>query len=220
MHNTWYIILNIHYQIKKFIGNYPDINNVEIKNKMTSNYYHNVKTTKNNINYEQNKNLSISYNQIKDKNHNFYPKKNENKLHPNKIIKIPLSYINANINTKSIELKNPKGLAPIKHFNFWNISPFKKRNNQNQANNKKNNRINSDNNNLKTSQLMDEINKFNKQYNINIKKNDKNLMKNKMIKIKSPQLIKTNQSADNNKLFRLKNKNNHEKCDDKNCNIF
>ena len=208
------------YQIKKFIGNYPDINNVEIKNKRTSNYYHNVKTTKNNINYEQNKNLSISYNQIKDKNHNFYPKKNENKLHPNKIIKIPLSYINANINTKSIELKNPKGLGPIKHFNFWNISPFKKRNNQNQANNKKNNRINSDNNNLKTSQLMDEINKFNKQYNINIKKTDKNLMKNKMIKIKSPQLIKTNQSADNNKLFRLKNKNNHEKCDDKNCNIF
>ena len=208
------------YQIKNFIGNYHDINNAEIKNKMTSNYYHNVKTTKNNINYEQNKNLSISYNQIKDTNHNFFQKKKENKLHPNKIIKIPLSFLNSNINTKSIESKNPKGLGPIKHFNLWNISPFKKRNNQIQTNNKKNNRINSDNNNLKTSQLMDEINKFNKQYNINIKKNDKNLMKKKMIKIKSPQLIKTNQSADNNKLFRLKNKNNHEKCDDKNCNIF
>jgi len=67
---------------------------------------------------------------------------------------------------------------------------------------------------------MDEINKFNKQYNIKMKKNDKNLMKNKMKNIKNPQLIKTNQSADNNKMFRLKNKNNLGNSNDKNCIII
>ena len=214
---------NDNYQLKRFIGNYQDINNIEIKNKFKSNNYHNIKTTKNNINTEPNKILSISYNQIKDKNQFIRQKKNDNKLHPaNKIIKIPLSYINDNINTQKIESKNPKVLGRFKNFNLWNISPFKKRNNQILNNNKNNNRINTDinNNNLKTSQLMDEINKFNKQYNIKIKKNDKNLMKNKMKNIKNPQLIKTNQSADNNKMFRLKNKNNLGNSNDKNCIII
>ena len=214
---------NDNYQLKRFIGNYQDINNIEIKKKLKSNNYHNIKTTKNNINTEPNKILSISYNQIKDKNQFIRQKQNDNKLHPaNKIIKIPLSYINDNINTQKIESKNPKVLGRFKNFNLWNISPFKKRNNQILNNNKNNNRINTDinNNNLKTSQLMDEINKFNKQYNIKIKKNDKNLMKNKMKKIKNPQLIKTNQSADNNKMFRLKNKNNLGNSNDKNCIII
>ena len=214
---------NDNYQLKRFIGNYQDINNIEIKNKLKSNNYHNIKTTKNNINTEPNKILSISYNQIKDKNQFIRQKQNDNKLHPaNKIIKIPLSYINDNINTQKIESKNPKVLGRFKNFNLWNISPFKKRNNQILNNNKNNNRINTDinNNNLKTSQLMDEINKFNKQYNIKIKKNDKNLMKNKMKNIKNPQLIKTNQSADNNKMFRLKNKNNLGNSNDKNCIII
>ena len=214
---------NDNYQLKRFIGNYQDINNIEIKKKLKSNNYHNIKTTKNNINTEPNKILSISYNQIKDKNQFIRQKQNDNKLHPaNKIIKIPLSYINDNINTQKIESKNPKVLGRFKNFNLWNISPFKKRNNQILNNNKNNNRINTDinNNNLKTSQLMDEINKFNKQYNIKIKKNDKNLMKNKMKKIKNPQLIKTNQSADNNKMFRLKNKNNLGNSSDKNCIII
>ena len=214
---------NDNYQLKRFIGNYQDINNIEIKKKFKSNNYHNIKTTKNNINAEPNKILSISYNQIKDKNQFIRQKQNDNKLHPaNKIIKIPLSYINDNINTQKIESKNPKVLGRFKNFNLWNISPFKKRNNQILNNNKNNNRINTDinNNNLKTSQLMDEINKFNKQYNIKIKKNDKNLMKNKMKNIKNPQLIKTNQSADNNKMFRLKNKNNLGNSNDKNCIII
>ena len=214
---------NDNYQLKRFIGNYQDINNIEIKNKLKSNNYHNIKTTKNNINPEPNKILSISYNQIKDKNQFIRQKQNDNKLHPaNKIIKIPLSYINDNINTQKIESKNPKVLGRFKNFNLWNISPFKKRNNQILNNNKNNNRINTDinNNNLKTSQLMDEINKFNKQYNIKIKKNDKNLMKNKMKNIKNPQLIKTNQSADNDKIFRLKNKNNLGNSNDKNCIII
>ena len=214
---------NDNYQLKRFIGNYQDINNIEIKNKFKSNNYHNIKTSKNNINTEPNKILSISYNQIKDKNQFIRQKQNDNKLHPaNKIIKIPLSYINDNINTQKIESKNPKVLGRFKNFNLWNISPFKKRNNQILNNNKNNNRINTDinNNNLKTSQLMDEINKFNKQYNIKMKKNDKNLMKNKMKKIKNPQLIKTNQSADNNKMFRLKNKNNLGNSNDKNCIII
>ena len=214
---------NDNYQLKRFIGNYQDINNIEIKKKLKSNNYHNIKTPKNNINTEPNKILSISYNQIKDKNQFIRQKQNDNKLHPaNKIIKIPLSYINDNINTQKIESKNPKVLGRFKNFNLWNISPFKKRNNQILNNNKNNNRINTDinNNNLKTSQLMDEINKFNKQYNIKIKKNDKNLMKNKMKKIKNPQLIKTNQSADNNKMFRLKNKNNLGNSNDKNCIII
>ena len=214
---------NDNYQLKRFIGNYQDINNIEIKNKLKSNNYHNIKTTKNNINTEPNKILSISYNQIKDKKQFIRQKQNDNKLHPaNKIIKIPLSYINDNINTQKIESKNPKVLGRFKNFNLWNISPFKKRNNQILNNNKNNNRINTDinNNNLKTSQLMDEINKFNKQYNIKIKKNDKNLMKNKMKNIKNPQLIKTNQSADNNKMFRLKNKNNLGNSNDKNCIII
>ena len=214
---------NDNYQLKRFIGNYQDINNIEIKNKFKSNNYHNIKITKNNINPEPNKILSISYNQIKDKNQFIRQKQNDNKLHPaNKIIKIPLSYINDNINTQKIESKNPKVLGRFKNFNLWNISPFKKRNNQILNNNKNNNRINTDinNNNLKTSQLMDEINKFNKQYNIKIKKNDKNLMKNKMKNIKNPQLIKTNQSADNNKMFRLKNKNNLGNSNDKNCIII
>ena len=214
---------NDNYQLKRFIGNYQDINNIEIKNKLKSNNYHNIKTTKNNINPEPNKILSISYNQIKDKKQFIRQKQNDNKLHPaNKIIKIPLSYINDNINTQKIESKNPKVLGRFKNFNLWNISPFKKRNNQILNNNKNNNRINTDinNNNLKTSQLMDEINKFNKQYNIKIKKNDKNLMKNKMKNIKNPQLIKTNQSADNNKMFRLKNKNNLGNSNDKNCIII
>ena len=214
---------NDNYQLKRFIGNYQDINNIEIKNKFKSNNYHNIKTTKNNINPEPNKILSISYNQIKDKNQFIRQKQNDNKLHPaNKIIKIPLSYINDNINTQKIESKNPKVLGRFKNFNLWNISPFKKRNNQILNNNKNNNRINTDinNNNLKTSQLMDEINKFNKQYNIKMKKNDKNLMKNKMKNIKNPQLIKTNQSADNNKMFRLKNKNNLGNSNDKNCIII
>ena len=214
---------NDNYQLKRFIGNYQDINNIEIKKKLKSNNYHNIKTTKNNINTEPNKILSISYNQIKDKNQFIRQKQNDNKLHPaNKIIKIPLSYINDNINTQKIESKNPKVLGRFKNFNIWNISPFKKRNNQILNNNKNNNRINTDinNNNLKTSQLMDEINKFNKQYNIKIKKNDKNLMKNKMKNIKNPQLIKTNQSADNNKMFRLKNKNNLGNSNDKNCIII
>ncbi len=214
---------NDNYQLKRFIGNYQDINNIEIKKKFKSNNYHNIKTTKNNINTEPNKILSISYNQIKDKNQFIRQKQNDNKLHPaNKIIKIPLSYINDNINTQKIESKNPKVLGRFKNFNLWNISPFKKRNNQILNNNKNNNRINTDinNNNLKTSQLMDEINKFNKQYNIKMKKNDKNLMKNKMKNIKNPQLIKTNQSADNNKMFRLKNKNNLGNSNDKNCIII
>ena len=214
---------NDNYQLKRFIGNYQDINNIEIKKKLKSNNYHNIKTTKNNINPEPNKILSISYNQIKDKNQFIRQKQNDNKLHPaNKIIKIPLSYINDNINTQKIESKNPKVLGRFKNFNLWNISPFKKRNNQILNNNKNNNRINTDinNNNLKTSQLMDEINKFNKQYNIKMKKNDKNLMKNKMKNIKNPQLIKTNQSADNNKMFRLKNKNNLGNSNDKNCIII
>ena len=214
---------NDNYQLKRFIGNYQDINNIEIKNKLKSNNYHNIKTTKNNINTEPNKILSISYNQIKDKKQFIRQKQNDNKLHPaNKIIKIPLSYINDNINTQKIESKNPKVLGRFKNFNLWNISPFKKRNNQILNNNKNNNRINTDinNNNLKTSQLMDEINKFNKQYNIKIKKNDKNLMKNKMKNIKNPKLIKTNQSADNNKMFRLKNKNNLGNSNDKNCIII
>ena len=214
---------NDNYQLKRFIGNYQDINNIEIKKKFKSNNYHNIKTTKNNINTEPNKILSISYNQIKDKNQFIRQKQNDNKLHPaNKIIKIPLSYISDNINTQKIESKNPKVLGRFKNFNLWNISPFKKRNNQILNNNKNNNRINTDinNNNLKTSQLMDEINKFNKQYNIKIKKNDKNLMKNKMKNIKNPQLIKTNQSADNNKMFRLKNKNNLGNSNDKNCIII
>ena len=214
---------NDNYQLKRFIGNYQDINNIEIKKKFKSNNYHNIKTAKNNINPEPNKILSISYNQIKDKNQFIRQKQNDNKLHPaNKIIKIPLSYINDNINTQKIESKNPKVLGRFKNFNLWNISPFKKRNNQILNNNKNNNRINTDinNNNLKTSQLMDEINKFNKQYNIKIKKNDKNLMKNKMKNIKNPQLIKTNQSADNNKMFRLKNKNNLGNSNDKNCIII
>jgi len=214
---------NDNYQLKRFIGNYQDINNIEIKNKLKSNNYHNIKTTKNNINPEPNKILSISYNQVKDKKQFIRQKQNDNKLHPaNKIIKIPLSYINDNINTQKIESKNPKVLGRFKNFNLWNISPFKKRNNQILNNNKNNNRIYTDinNNNLKTSQLMDEINKFNKQYNIKIKKNDKNLMKNKMKNIKNPQLIKTNQSADNNKMFRLKNKNNLGNSNDKNCIII
>ena len=214
---------NDNYQLKRFIGNYQDINNIEIKKKFKSNNYHNIKTTKNNINPEPNKILSISYNQIKDKNQFIRQKQNDNKLHPaNKIIKIPLSYINDNINTQKIESKNPKVLGRFKNFNLWNISPFKKRNNQIMKNNKNNNRINTDinNNNLKTSQLMDEINKFNKQYNIKMKKNDKNLMKNKMKNIKNPQLIKTNQSADDNKMFRLKNKNNLGNSNDKNCIII
>ena len=214
---------NDNYQLKRFIGNYQDINNIEIKKIFKSNNYHNIKTTKNNINTEPNKILSISYNQIKDKNQFIRQKQNDNKLHPaNKIIKIPLSYINDNINTQKIESKNPKVLGRFKNFNLWNISPFKKRNNQIMKNNKNNNRINTDinNNNLKTSQLMDEINKFNKQYNIKIKKNDKNLMKNKMKNIKNPQLIKTNQSADKNKMFRLKNKNNLGNSNDKNCIII
>ena len=214
---------NDNYQLKRFIGNYQDINNIEIKKKLKSNNYHNIKTPKNNINPEPNKILSISYNQIKDKNQFIRQKQNDNKLHPaNKIIKIPLSYINDNINTQKIESKNPKVLGRFKNFNLWNISPFKKKNNQILNNNKNNNRINTDinNNNLKTSQLMDEINKFNKQYNIKIKKNDKNLMKNKMKNIKNPQLIKTNQSADNNKMFRLKNKNNLGNSNDKNCIII
>ena len=214
---------NDNYQLKRFIGNYQDINNIEIKKKFKSNNYHNIKTAKNNINTEPNKILSISYNQIKDKNQFIRQKQNDNKLHPaNKIIKIPLSYINDNINTQKIESKNPKVLGRFKNFNLWNISPFKKRNNQILNNNKNNNRINTDinNNNLKTSQLMDEINKFNKQYNIKMKKNDKNLMKNKMKNIKNPQLIKTNQSADNNKMFRLKNKNNLGNSNDKNCIII
>ena len=214
---------NDNYQLKRFIGNYQDINNIEIKKKLKSNNYHNIKTTKNNINPEPNKILSISYNQIKDKKQIIRQKQNDNKLHPaNKIIKIPLSYINDNINTQKIESKNPKVLGRFKNFNLWNISPFKKRNNQILNNNMNNNRINTDinNNNSKTSQLMDEINKFNKQYNIKMKKNDKNLMKNKMKNIKNPQLIKTNQSADNNKMFRLKNKNNLGNSNDKNCIII
>ena len=213
---------NNNYQMKRFIGNYQALNNMEIKNRFNNNNNHNIKTTKNNINHDPNKILSISYNQINDKNLYFNQKQNDNKLHPaNKIIKIPLSYINDNINTKNIGTKNLNSFGRFKNFNLWNISPFKKRNNQIQNNNKANSRINTDiNNNIKTSQLMDEINKFNKQYNIKIKNGDKNLMKNKMKKIKNPQLIKTNQSADNNKILRLKNKNKFGNKDDTNCIII
>ena len=218
---------NDKYQLNRFIGNYQDINNVEIKNKLKSNNYnnnnYNIKKMKNNINHEPNKILSISYNQKKDTNQYFPQNPNQNHQ-VNKIIKIPLSYvntnINTNINTKNIESKNPKGFGRIKNFNLWNISPFKKRNNQTQINNNMNKRINNENN-IKTSQLMDEIKKFNNQYNINIKKTDKNLIKNKMMKkIKLQQVIKTNQSADSNKLFRMKKKIQNGNNIDKNCNIF
>ena len=214
---------NDNYQLKRFIGNYQDINNIEIKKKLKSNNYHNIKTPKNNINTEPNKILSISYNQIKDKNQFIRQKQNDNKLHPaNKIIKIPLSYINDNINTQKIESKNPKVLGRFKNFNLWNISPFKKRNNNSQSQkNRRNNNINKIDYNYGQKQLKEQIKKFNKKYNENLGKNDKILIKNKMKKIKMFQYMPTNQSADNNKIRHYKNKfKNQGNNTDKNCVIF
>ena len=173
-------------------------------------------------------------------NNNFYGENNSlNKSYPNKIVKaynfkqvnkqnkninqVPLSYVSSNTNMKNITNKKQNVMLRLKNFNFLNISPFKKRNN-NIQNNKNNNGIKIDNN-KKLNQLNEELKIFNKKYNINLGKNDKSLIKNKLKKFKMSKMMITNKSADNNKFNQMKNKFNKYKYDannnnDKNCIII
>ena len=121
---------------------------------------------------------------------------------------------------KNIINKKPNVIQRIKNFNLLNISPFKKRNNNIQKN-KNNNRIKTDNNNIKQNQLMEELKRFNNKYNINLGKNDKTLIRNKIKKFRMSKIMMTNKSADNNKFNQLKNKYKYNGNNtDKNCMII
>jgi len=226
-------ILNI-----KYLG--ANIN----QNKFKYNYTPNI-TNNNNENYEYKAKNNIKNSNENNKyinvinNNNFYGEYNLlNKSYPNKIakkyyinqenkqnnniIKVPLSCLNANANMKNKNIinKKPNVIQRIKNFNLLNISPFKKRNNNIQKN-KNNNRIKTDNNIVKQNQLMDELKRFNNKYNINLGKNDKTLIRNKIKKFRMSKIMMTNKSADNNKFNQLKNKYKYNGNNtDKNCIII
>ena len=225
-------ILNI-----KYLG--ANIN----QNKFKYNYTPNI--TNNNQNYEYKAKNNIKNSNENNKyinvinNNNFYGEHNLlNKSYPNKIakkyyinqenkqnnniIKVPLSCLNANANMKNKNIinKKPNVIQRIKNFNLLNISPFKKRNNNIQKN-QNNNRIKTDNNIVKQNQLMDELKRFNNKYNINLGKNDKTLIRNKIKKFRMSKIMMTNKSADNNKFNQLKNKYKYNGNNtDKNCIII
>ena len=224
-------ILNI-----KYLG--ANIN----QNKFKYNYTPNI--TNNNENYEYKSKKNIKNSNENNKyinviNNNFYGEHNLlNKSYPNKIakkyyinqenkqnnniIKVPLSCLNANANMKNKNIinKKPNVIQRIKNFNLLNISPFKKRNNNIQKN-QNNNRIKTDNNIVKQNQLMDELKRFNNKYNINLGKNDKTLIRNKIKKFRMSKIMMTNKSADNNKFNQLKNKYKYNGNNtDKNCIII
>ena len=226
-------ILNI-----KYLG--ANIN----QNKFKYNYTPNI-TNNNNENYEYKSKKNIKNSNENNKyinvinNNNFYDEKNLlNKSYPNKIakkyyikqenkqnnniIKVPLSCLiaNANMKNKNIINKKQNVIQRFKNFNLLNISPFKKRNNNIQKN-KNNNRIKTDNNNIKQNQLMEELKRFNNKYNINLGKNDKTLIRNKIKKFRMSKIMMTNKSADNNKFNQLKNKYKYNGNNiDKNCIII
>ena len=226
-------ILNI-----KYLG--ANIN----QNKFKYNYTPNITNNNNNENYEYKSKKNIKNSNENNKyinviNNNFYGEHNLlNKSYPNKIakkyyinqenkqnnniIKVPLSCLNANANMKNKNIinKKPNVIQRIKNFNLLNISPFKKRNNNIQKN-QNNNRIKTDNNIVKQNQLMDELKRFNNKYNINLGKNDKTLIRNKIKKFRMSKIMMTNKSADNNKFNQLKNKYKYNGNNtDKNCIII
>ena len=225
-------ILNI-----KYLG--ANIN----QNKFKYNYTPNITNNNENYEYKSKKNIKNSNENNKYinviNNNNFYGEHNLlNKSYPNKIakkyyinqenkqnnniIKVPLSCLNANANMKNKNIinKKPNVIQRIKNFNLLNISPFKKRNNNIQKN-KNNNRIKTDNNNIKQNQLMEELKRFNNKYNINLGKNDKTLIRNKIKKFRMSKIMMTNKSADNNKFNQLKNKYKYNGNNtDKNCIII
>ena len=226
-------ILNI-----KYLG--ANIN----QNKFKYNYTPNITNNNNNENYEYKSKKNIKNSNENNKyinviNNNFYGEHNLlNKSYPNKIakkyyinqenkqnnniIKVPLSCLNANatMKNKNIINKKPNVMQRIKNFNLLNISPFKKRNNNIQKN-QNNNRIKTDNNIVKQNQLMDELKRFNNKYNINLGKNDKTLIRNKIKKFRMSKIMMTNKSADNNKFNQLKNKYKYNGNNtDKNCIII
>ena len=200
------ISFNKKYQENKIIQNYKDENNKYINVNNNNNFY------------GENNSLNKSYPNKIVKAYNF---KQVNKQNKN-INQVPLSYLNSNTNMKNITNKKQNVMQRLKNFNLLNISPFKKRNN-NIQNNKNNNRIKTDNNN-KLNQLNEELKIFNKKYNINLGKNDKSLIKNKLKKFKMSKMMITNKSADNNKFNQMINKFNKYKYDannnDKNCIII
>ena len=206
--------INKNYQTNNIIGKYQDRVNNNIKNIFQSQNYNN-NHNQNKTLYKTNNQLNTSYNISKNiTKNNYYPQN----IHYNKVNNVPLSYNNDQTN---IQAKN-QGISRFKNFNLWNISPFKKRNNYTQMKQKSKNLIRVDNiNNIKSSVLMDDIKRFNNQYNIVLDKNMKNLMKNKIKNIKNQQLMQTNLSADSNKIKHIKKKYNyHGNNDDKNCSIF
>ena len=200
------------YNIKKKSANYQP----KIKNQ---NYYNNNIIKLNNINksYGPNNLLNQSYPNKIGKNYYYFQKSPQNNDN-NKYNKDPLSYLDANTDIKIIDIKKPSG---VKNFNLWNISPFKKRKNNVIINNKNNN-IKMINNNINNSQLINQTQKFNKKYNINIRKDDKFLIKNKVKKINLSHYLTSNKSTDNNKkLMEFKNKFKYQGNNtDKNCIII
>ena len=132
----------------------------------------------------------------------------------------------SNNNIKIINKKTDKKNI-IRNFNSKNIinrklieiNPFYKKPKTEIQNNSIEKNINPAN-----SELINELKRFNIRYNINEFLNDKNLFKNKVKCIKHPKMVKTNQSADHNKLKYFKNSKNKLKYksnnNENNCNIY
>ena len=202
------------YQINKMIGNLQDITNINLNEQLKKEQYlnnYNIKP-QSNKNFNKNNLLSISYKNVNELKNNNYMQSiiNYKRIEPIKISK--------NINILNQEKEKHKGFSNFKKFNILNISPFKKKNNQTQIKQKSIDRIKTDNN-IKNSNLLNEIKNFNRKFNI--KKNDKKLMRNKMMKIKKNEILTTNQSADNGKFIYMKNRLKYLRNNaDKNCQIF
>ena len=202
------------YQINKMIGNLQDITNINLNEQLKKEQYlnnYNIKP-QSNKNFNKNNLLSISYKNVNELKNNNYMQSiiNYKRIEPIKISK--------NINILNQEKEKQKGFRNFKKFNILNISPFKKKNNQTQIKQKSIDRIKTDNN-IKNSNLLNEIKNFNRKFNI--KKNDKKLMRNKMMKIKKNEILTTNQSADNGKFIYMKNRLKYLRNNaDKNCQIF
>ena len=216
-----YNINNNDYKMKNNTRNYEEVENNDLKNLFINKSFcnnYNVKVMNQpNKNCNVNNVINIPYrsSNVINKKPNIQQNMNINKYNA---YKIPLSYINSNINNTNIE--KPNSTRRFKNFKFWNISPFKKRNNLTQINNKNNNNMRIDNN-FNQIQLKEEIKKFNNKYKIKLGKNDKILIKNKKKKVKNLQLLPINKSADTNNFNHLQKKhNNFRNNTDKNCYIF
>ena len=216
-----YNINNNDYKMKNNTRNYEEVENNDLKNlfinkSFCNNYNVKVMNQPNkNCNVNNVINLPYRSSNIINKKPNIQQNINTNKYNA---YKIPLSYINSNIN--NINIEKPNSTRRFKNFKFWNISPFKKRNNLTQINKKNNNNMRIDNN-FNQIQLKEEIKKFNNKYNIKLGKNDKIFIKNKKKKVKNLQLLPINKSADTNNFNHLQKKhNNFRNNTDKNCYIF